>query len=179
MRQISSGFVGYFDDDLGKRAEFEFPFNPKRELLLSTIESIRPDRKILVFVEFVFSGSAIGRELEKMGIGFSRLWSGTKDTDAAISKWLHDPECQVFIVNNQMAIGGNWQVAKYGIYYESPVSPIMRKQSRRRFERQDSEHDKVFQYDLLVRGTMDEAILKWHAEGEGLFDAIIRGRAKV
>jgi SNF2 family DNA or RNA helicase len=179
MRQISSGFVGYKDEELGKRAEFEFKFNPKRDALLSLVESIRTDHKVIVFVEFVFSGSMIGREFEKLGIKFAHLWGGTKDPDAVRDKFEDDPECQVLILNNQAGgFGLNLQIAKYGIYYESPVSPIIRKQTRRRFERQESAHDKVFQYDLLVRGTMDESILKWHAEGEGLFDAIIRGEAK-
>jgi SNF2 family DNA or RNA helicase len=180
MRQISSGYVGYNDDDLGKRAEFEFSFNPKRDLLLSLIDEIRPDRKIIVFVEFVFSGSMIGRELEKKKVNFAHLWGGTKDPEATLAKFKDDPACRVLILNNQAGgFGLNLKMAKYGIYYESPVSPIIRKQTRRRFERQGSDHSKVFQYDLITRGTMDDAILKWHAEGEGLFDAIIRGKATI
>lgn len=180
MRQISSGFVGYHDDDEGRKAEYEFSFNPKREMLFSLLEAINPNYKRVVFVDFVFSGSMIGREMQKAGIPYAHLWGGTKDPDAERERFENDDDCRTLILNNQSGgFGLNLQIVKYGIYYEAPVSPIMRKQTRRRFERQGSEHTKVFLYDLLVRNTMDEAILKWHAEGEGLFDAIIRGKAKI
>lgn len=179
MRQISSGYLGYDDDELGKRAQFEFAFKPKLELLLATIQQVRSDHKIIVFVDFVFSGSMICRELEKLKIGHTRIWGGTKDIEAARDAFDNDASCQVLVLNNQMAPGQNLQVAKYGFYYESPVSPILRKQTRRRFERQYSEHERVFLYDFLVRGTFDKGILQGHARAGGLFDAIIRGEVKI
>ena len=84
----------------------------------------------------------------------------------------------MFVVSNSMgAYSLNLQMAKYLAFYESPVSPKIRKQAQRRVERQHSEHDKVFIYDMVTRGTYDERILEFHKEGEDLFEAIIRGRA--
>jgi SNF2 family DNA or RNA helicase len=74
-----------------------------------------------------------------------------------------------------MVLGLNVQVAQYGIYYESPVSAMIRKQSERRIERQYSEHSRVFLMDLVVAGTVDERILAFHKEGKELLKSIIDG----
>jgi SNF2 family DNA or RNA helicase len=87
LRQISSGFLGYRDDELGIRAELEFPENPKLDLLLSVIESIPTDRKILVFHDFIFSGSIISRELTEMGVKHVRLYHKTKNQDELLRQF--------------------------------------------------------------------------------------------
>jgi superfamily II DNA or RNA helicase len=178
MRQISSGFLGYYDDDQGTKAEIEFTSNPKLDLLLSIIESIPRDRKILVFHDFVFSGSIISRELDAAGIGHVRLHK-TKNQDELLHKFDHDKNIQVFVLNTAGAFGLNLQIARYGIFFESPLPVIMRKQMIRRFERQYSLHKKVFLYDLVVRNTVDEQILAFHKEGKELFTAIIEGNAEI
>jgi hypothetical protein len=58
------------------------------------------------------------------------------------------------------------------------VSPITRKQARRRFERQHSKHDKVFGIDLVTLGTYDQRILDMLAKGEDLFKCIIDGKVE-
>jgi hypothetical protein len=65
------------------------------------------------------------------------------------------------------------QIAKYGIYYESPVGAIMRKQTEKRLDRQYSIHDRIMLIDLIVRGTVDQSILDFHAEGRSLWKAIL------
>jgi SNF2 family DNA or RNA helicase len=173
MRQISSGFLGYHDDEVGARAQIEFKPNPKLELLLGVIASIDPRYKIIVFTQFVFSGSMICRELEKMGIGHGRIYGKTKDAYTVRKRFDQDPKCRVLILQNDMGMGLNLQIAKYGLYYESPVSPIMRKQTRARFERQYSTHDRVFQYDFVVKGTYDQRILDALRDGRDLFESIV------
>jgi len=179
LRQISSGFIGYKDDDTGAKAQFEFDDNPKLEMLLSLIESIREDRKVVVFNEFIYSGARISSELTDMKVKHVRVYGGTKDPAAALKAFVNDPSMRVLVLQNSMVLGLNVQVARYGIFYESPVPVIMRKQAERRVERQHSTHDKVFLYDLVTRGTMDERILAFHKQGGDLFKAIIGGKAKV
>ena len=179
MRQISSGFLGYYDDEAGTKAQIEFNSNPKLDLLLSIIETIPREHKILVFHDFVFSGSIISRELDAMGIGHVRLYSKTKNPDELLYKFDHDKDIQVFVLNTAGAFGLNLQVSKYALFFESPLPVIMRKQMIRRFERQYSQHQKIFLYDLVVRNTVDEQILEFHREGKELFSAIIEGKAKI
>jgi SNF2 family DNA or RNA helicase len=176
MRQISSGFMGYEDDETGERAKFAFPDNPKLDLLMSIIKSIDPDHKVIVFIDFNYSGERILKAMMEAKINASLLYGKTKNPDQTRDSFVNDKTKRVLILQNKMAVGINIQVARYGIYYESPVSAIDKKQSRGRFVRQHSIHKTVFEYDLLMKGTVDEQILEFHKEGGDLFQKIIRGR---
>jgi SNF2 family DNA or RNA helicase len=179
MRQISSGFLGYKDDETGEKSEFEFAENPKLDLLLAMIEEARPDWKLIVFTEFIHSGERIAKELAKLKIKHQHLYGKTKDPQATLALFDKDAETRVLILNNSMGMGLNLQVANVGIYYESPVSAMMREQTRRRFVRQGSPHDRVFLYDLVSRGTVDERILTFHKEGRDLLKAIVDGKIEL
>ena len=177
LRQISSGWLGYYDDDTNSKAQFQFTPNPKLELLISIIGSIDPKYKIIVFYEFNFSASLIEHELNKLKLGFVRIWSGTKDHAEVLHRFDNEVDCQILLLQNSAGFGPNLQVARYGIYFESPVSPIVRTQTRRRFERQHSAHDVVFQYYLTTLGTYDKKILFSLKAGHDLFRSIIDGKA--
>lgn len=175
MRQISSGFVGYEDDELGVRAQHELYPNPKLDELLSLVREIKDNHKFVIFCEFTFSGSIISRELSKEGVKHARIYHKTKDAAAVKTTFTDDPTVRGLILQNSCGgFGLNLQVAKWGIFYESPVSAMMRKQVQRRIERQYSEHSKVFIVDLLVDGTYDEKILEYHKEGRDLMDALLK-----
>lgn len=173
MRQISSGFLGYNDDDTGQRASIMFDENPKLDMTLSIIEGL--SYKVIVFHEFIVSGNTLAKELKQRKIGHVLINGQTKDTQAALQSFDRRSDVRVLLLNNSMATGLNLQAAKYGIYYEAPLSPIVRKQSRHRFERQGSKHKTVFMYDCLCHGTVDERILQFHRLGRNLFEAIIDG----
>lgn len=179
LRQISSGFVGYYDDDAGEKAKFEFDENPKLEMLLSIVKSVRPEHKVVIFFEFTHSGERIVRELKALGVGAVLLHGKTKNVSQTRDQFKYDKHTQVLVLQNQFGLGLNIQVAKYAIFFESPVSASIRKQCRRRVERQHSTYKTVFIYDLIVGGTVDEAILSFHKQGRDLFNAIVRGKVKL
>lgn len=177
MRQISSGFLGYKDDETGERAQYVFPQNPKLELLLSQVEVVCEESKLVVFHEYIKSGDMIAAALDKMGVGHLRLYGGTKDHDAVMEQFYRDERYRVMLVNNSIGAYGlnRLRVAQYGTYYESPVSPIIREQTKRRVRRQGSTHERVFITDLVVRGTVDQQILDALADGRDLFASIVEG----
>lgn len=177
LRQISSGFIGYEDDETGERARFEFPENPKLDLLLSLLGTLQ-EHKSIVFFDFNYSGEKILAALKKEKIGAEIIYGKQKDVEGAKHKFIKTDKTRVLLLQNVMAAGLNVQVAKYGLFYESPVSAIARKQAQRRVERQYSLYKTVFIYDLLVRGSVDEKIIEFHKEGGDLFERIIRGRKK-
>lgn len=177
MRQISSGFVGYEDDELGIKANFEFPDNPKLEYMLDKIETLDPSVKFLVFHDFVFSGSMISRELDKMGIKHVRLYHKTKDPLAIRKQFDNDPGTRGFVLNTQGAYGLNLQKAQYGFFYERPVRRVLYLQMRRRIERQFSSHSRIWLYDYVARDTVDSRIIKFHKDGEALFSGIVDGKS--
>lgn len=179
LRQISSGFIGYQDDETGERASLEFQDNPKLDMLISLLTEIAPRYKSVVFCQFTFSGDMIAREMKKLKIGFERIYGKTKDQKLVLNNYKKDDDCRVLLLNNDCGgFGLNLQIARYGIYYESPICPIMRKQTRRRVERQGSDHSSVFIYDLVTRGTYDTANLVALEEGKNLLEDVLRGRKK-
>lgn len=180
MRQISSGFLGYKDDETGEKAELFFDDNPKLEMLISLIEEVRHVHKIVIFHQYTPSGGMICKRLRELKIKHVRIYGKTKDQEGMLQEFSNDDECRVMVLNNSCGgYGLNLQVAKYGIYYESPVDPITRKQTRRRIERQGSSHDKVFVYDLVARGTVDQRILEALESGRDLFQAVIEGEMEI
>lgn len=174
MRQISSGFIGFYDDEVGTKAEVEFQPNRKLDMLMSLLENLNPEDKAIVFHEFIHSGDLICKRLTASKIKWVRIKGGSKSENALTE--FERPGVRVLVLSNSAGgYGLNLQAASYGFFYESPVSPRMRKQTRARFVRQYSKHARVFEYDLIVKGTMDERILEFHAEGRDLFEAIVDG----
>lgn len=176
MRQLSSGFLGYTDDESGERAQVEFEENPKFDRLMDLLDEVPYDRKAIVFYQYTYSGRKIAEAArEELGMEPIWLWSGTKNYRADLRRFEENPRCRLAVVNNQvgaMSLDG-LQVANYCFFYESPVSPIDREQAERRLRRQGQKR-KVFQYDLVVRGSVDYKILDFHKEGEGLMKALLR-----
>lgn len=174
MRQVSSGFVGFVDDETGERAEVEFADNPKLDALLELIDEVPEDRQFAVFYDFTRSGWRIADELKKRGIDCVWLWSGTKDARGDLERFTSG-EVRGIVIQNRVGAYSldGLQIANYLFVYESPVGCIDREQMERRLVRQGQEH-RVFIYDLVVRGTMDERILLFHKEGGDLFAALLR-----
>jgi SNF2 family DNA or RNA helicase len=179
LRQISSGWLGYADEEEGTRAQIEFPKNKKLDLLLSIVDSIYENHKIVIAHDFVFSGSIIERELTRLKIGHARIYGKTKKDKIPeiLNSFDKDPNVRVLIGNRAIAFGLNLQIAQYMLFFESSPSVIERKQMEARIERQGSTHDKIFRYDLVVKDTVDEKILDFHQEGKDLWQEILEGRA--
>jgi SNF2 family DNA or RNA helicase len=181
MRQISSGFVGYDDDETGERARYAFTPNPKLEQTMSIIEEVAPTYKVVVFHDFTFSGDLIAEQLKKMKLGFARLYGKTKDPGEQLTRFHKTKNCRVFLLQNRSGGFGldRLKVARYGICYESPVGTVLRQQIIRRVRRQGSEHGRVFWYDVITRGTVDRQILDAHEAGIDLFKAVVNGKMKL
>lgn len=174
MRQISSGFVGFKDEDDGRRAQFELEPNIKLDWLVNRLLDCPQGEKSIVFHEFIHSGKMLARRLNKEGIGYLLLNGKTKDHQAVLRDFDRDPGFEVLLLNSKAGgLGLNLQVAKNGFYYESPVGVILRRQTEARYIRQGSQHRWVRRFDLVVVNTVDQDILAFHAEGGDLFKRIM------
>lgn len=180
MRQISSGFVGFKDDESGEKVEIEFQENPKLERLLELVEEVPEDCGQLIWYAYTYSGRRIVKELTKLGYEPIWLWSGTKDARAELDRFAKAKRPIAVLQNavGSMSLDGLQKTASYSMIYESPVGVIEREQSERRLIR-DGQEKTVFQYDLLTKGTVDEAVLNFHASGEDLFQALLRNPEKI
>lgn len=179
MRQLSSGFMGFKDDESGEKVEISFDENPKLERLLELIEEVPEGRGATIFYEYTHSGRQIVEKLKKLKYRPIWLWSGTKDARAELARFAKE-EQPVAVINNRVgaySIDGLQHTANYLFVYESPVSSIDREQMERRLIRDGQKH-KVFQFDLVCKGTADEKILQFHKQGKDLFQALLRNPEK-
>jgi non-specific serine/threonine protein kinase len=169
LRQIASGFVS-IDGVPSPLAS-----NPKLELFCNLLDELPPNEKVVVFNEFIYSGDLLEAELASREIGTARLYSKTRSKSQQLLRFLEDDDCRVFLVNSQSGAQGlNLQQAPYVVFYESPVSPIVRQQAEKRCHR-PGQDKRVFVYDLVARRTVEEKILRFLAEGKDLFAALVEG----
>jgi hypothetical protein len=178
LRQISSGFLGVKDDETGDKIELEFDANPKRARLLDLVLQVPKHRKALIFYEFTHSGRRITHELKSLGFNPIWLWSGTEDSRSDIAAFKADSmDVDCAVINWRVgAFSLNLQRANYAFVYESPVPVIARRQMIKRIHRKGQPWS-CHIYDLVTEGTVDERILKFHAEGMSLFEAVMRDPA--
>ena len=179
MRQISSGFVGFIDDDTGERAQIEFVRNPKLDLLMELIDEVPDDRKLVVFYEYTWSGARICRELLKSGRKFGWLWAGTKDWTQIKQSFNEDPDFRIIVANwRKASMGLNLQSASYLMFFESPISMVERHEAEGRIFRPGQKHKSLI-FDLIMQGSIDERILDFHKEGVSLWKALIENPASI
>lgn len=173
MRQMASGFLGFKDDETGERAEVAFEENPKLEVMLDLVYQLPTDRKAIIFYEFTWSGRRLYEELEKLGLKPVWLWSGTKNPQGDLKRF-EFRDSRVMVLNNRVGAYSldGLQVANYCFFYESPLSCIDREQAERRLRRQGQKR-RVYQYDLVVKDSVEEKILQYHAVGRDLHKAVL------
>jgi SNF2 family DNA or RNA helicase len=176
LRQVTAGFLDFKNDESGEKQTLIFSENPKLDALEGLILSLPANEKFLVFNEFTKSGAFISKRLKKLGVEHERLYGGTKDKEKARDRFLRDPKCRGFVVNSKSgSVSLNLQVARYCIFYESPVSCIVRRQAEKRCHRTGSTGS-VFYYDLVIKGSIDEKILGFISQGKDIFQALIEGK---
>jgi hypothetical protein len=180
MRQLSSGFIGFKDDETGAKAQVEFDDNPKFDRLMELLDEMPDDRKAVIFYDFTFSGRKIYEALSDLSRRPIWLWSGTKDYEKDLHNFENKDWCGPAILQNRVGAYSldGLQVANYSYFYESPVAAIDREQAERRLRRQ-GQRFKVFQYDLIVKGSADAKVLQYHKEAEGLMKALLRQPERV
>lgn len=179
IRQLSSGFVGFIDDEDGERAEVAFAENPKLEALCDYALSIPLEYQFLVFHEWIWSGEQIAKEFSRNGINFLLLRGNTRNPERVLRSFKEGSK-QALIINSKSGdFGLNLQTARYAIYYESPVSAMTRIQTERRVIRRYSRNRWAAVVDLIMRGTFDERVLEFHVEGKDLLAAILDGKEPI
>lgn len=159
LRGITSGFlvgeVGQGDDVV--RVQRTFADNPKADALRGLVESLPYDRKITIFHEYVATGDMLVALCRKLKIKCTRIGGG-HDGAAALKSFLHDADCRILIAQSKAGgVALNLQICNHFVYYETPTSPVTRKQSEKRGHREGQTRP-VFVYDLVMNETLDADI---------------------
>lgn len=178
LRQICSGFIQYRSRS-GKNEIIIFEENPKLEATREFLRSLPIDSNAVIFYEFKPSGDALEAMVKAEGLSYSVARGGMKDKIVKEIKRFKAGKSRVLIANwKSAAEGGNFQKASnYVVFYESPVSPIKRRQCVKRVWRSGQER-RCYIYDLVMAGksSIEQRILEFLEEGESLFQAIVEGK---
>lgn len=173
-RCISSGYIPVKGPD-GTAMRLTFNENPKLDLVVDHIQAMPEGRKGIVFHEYQYSGEMIEERLKAEKIRFVSVRGNKSGTTKSLERFKSDPKVRVLILSNAAgAFGLNLQHANYGFFFESPTSPIIRRQAEKRIHRTGQKRH-TFIYDFPAVGTVDMKIMKALAEGKDLFESIVEG----
>lgn len=171
MRQISSGFLPFEDDD-GNRHILRLE-NPKLDWLEDFLDHADGAR-VVIFHEFTFSGERITMLLDRKRISYRWLHGGAKDKPKAVADFASG-NAQVLVANSKSGgVGIDLQAANYQLFFESPVAPIIRQQAEARALGPKRDGRALFMDDLIC-SPVEKKIVGFVQEGKDLLDAIIHG----
>lgn len=161
-RQTVAGFMSVAGDDSVK-IQVGFEPNPKLQALQEWLRDLPTDEKVVVFHHYIYTGTLIRAMLDAEKIKYAGVGSGFKDAALQLRTFLTDKKCRVWLANAKAGgtgTDGLQEVARFGMFYETPDSPVVRKQCEKRLDR-DGQERRVYIYDLVARGVnVDMRILK-------------------
>lgn len=177
LRACCAGYL-YIKDQNNKKIKSEFSDNPKLDHLVELLQSLNKE-KVIVFNEYTLTGDLIESRLKKEKISYLRLYGATKNKKEVFNRFKDDVSIQVIILNSESGgTGSNLQYCRRIIFYESSVKPITRKQCEKRIHR-IGQNKTTFVYDLVMKNTLEERNLECLANGENLYNSIIKGKIKL
>lgn len=175
MRQIVAGAL-IWKDEYGPH-QIKFKDNPKLEAVEKIVEE-SGDSKVVISHEYTVSGELITERLTQLGYGYEWLHGGTKNASGCVARFINDPKKKVFVMNSESGgtgTDGLQEVAPYLVFYESPPSPMTRKQTEKRVHR-PGQKKRTFIYDIVAEKTVDFGILGFLAQGREMHNAVVDGQ---
>lgn len=177
MRQIVSGYLAWKDDS-GDHV-LRFKQNPKLDALESLLDEMG-DSKAVVCYDYTETGRMIVDRIKAMGVDHVWYWGGTKDQSATRRRFLDDPACRVMVMNSEAGGTGNdglQKVARYMMFYETPTTPITRKQTVKRIQRA-GQLRRSYVIDIVAARSLDGGILDDLAASIDTHERVVNGRGK-
>lgn len=176
MRQITSGYLRWKDDSGEHLVHFDQ--NPKLDLLEKLLDEMGAHNKAVIVYTYTETGRMIVDRVKKLGIDCEWLYGNTKDKSACRRRFMDDERCRVLVMQVASGAEGNdglQRVARYMFLYETPSSPILRKQVIKRIHR-PGQRFRCFIYDLVMQRSLDKGILDDLRDGIDTHDSIVNGR---
>ena len=175
LRQISSGYLPFIDA-FGNELTAYFKNNSKLEWLRDFLETAKEAGIAMVIIhEFTNSGRLICKALEEVKVSHHWLHGATKDKPG-VCKDFQAGKVDAIVV--QAATGGlaiDLHRADYLLFFESPVSPILRAQVEARPLSQARGDKTLLMEDIICSG-IERKIQAFLKEGKDLMSAIIHER---
>lgn len=175
LRQISSGYFPYIDAYGNDQVSF-FKENAKLEWLTEELEGIKDAGfAFLVFHEFTCTGNLICQALDKAKVNHHWLHGDTKDKPGVVTEFQEGKVNALVVQSATGSLGIDLYRADYMLFFESPVSPIVRAQAEAR-PLSAARGDRPLLLDDLTCSGVESKILSYIASGKDLMSSIIHER---
>jgi SNF2 family DNA or RNA helicase len=172
LRQLSSGFMTFKGEDSDK-VQVDFPDNPKLDALSELVEALPDGCKMVVFHHFQHTNKVISDHLTSMKVKHARVYGKSKDPLGELKRFRDDPDCKILVINSRSGSASlNLQNANFVVFFEQPDSAIDRQQAERRTWR-PGQTKRVYYYDLIMEGTVDERMFQANKAGENLLKQLL------
>jgi len=159
LMQIASGYL-----QLEGGQTVQFKDTPKLTALEEILSDVAPGRKVIIWSVFKENYKMIRDVCKKLNLPMVEIHGDVSQTAKreAEKAFQNDPAVRVLSGNpGAGGIGINLTAGCYTIYYSSNFSKENRDQSGARDYRKGSEkHASITHVDLLVKGTIEEEVLK-------------------
>ncbi len=144
----------------------------KLEMLMELLpEMLDEGRRILLFSQFTKMLGLIETEIQKLGIGYTKLTGQTRKRDEAIQVF-RQGEVNLFLISLKAGgVGLNLTEADTVIHYDPWWNPAVEHQATDRAHR-IGQKKPVFVYKLVTEGTVEERILALQARKQELADQV-------
>lgn len=170
LRQISSGYLPYVDEN-GEEHLVRFRGNAKQSFLEDFLETMPSGMPMIIFHDYIQSGKLICDVLKKQKI--KHVWMrGDGKNKTPLVQAFQSGEAQVIVANaTSGGVAVDLNRADHMLYFESPVSPIIRAQSEARplAERKG----RLLSMDDLVASPMDLRVLDFIRQGKDLMHEVV------
>lgn len=175
LRQISSGYLPFIDE-FGNEIVAHFKSNSKVEWLVDfLVEAKELDLSIIIVHEFTATGQLICDTLTKAGITHHWLHGATKDKQLVCEEFQKRKVNAIVVQSATGSMAIDLHRADYMLFFESPVSPIIRAQIEARPLSQ-ARGDKILLMDDLTCSNIERKVLSYIGDGKDLMSAIIHER---
>jgi hypothetical protein len=146
----------------------------KMDTLIEQIESKAPYHKILVFSQFVGMLNLVKEELVARDISFAYLSGQTKDREAVVNSFQHNPEIRVFLISLKAGgVGLNLTAADYVYLIDPWWNPAVENQAIDRTYR-IGQHKNVMAVRLICPDTIEEKIMLMQQKKKDLVTDLIK-----
>ena len=135
-------------------------------------------KKVLLFSQFTGMLDILREELDRQGIGHATIEGKTKDRQAEVKRFAHDPKVAVFLLS--LRAGGTGLTlteADTVILFDPWWNPMVEAQAMDRAHRIGQTRT-VNVYKLVTKGTVEEKVMELQERKKKLFDALVQETAE-
>jgi SNF2 family DNA or RNA helicase len=147
-----------------------------KEILVNKLHlTLRNDKKVIIFSEWVTMHKLIGQMLRELNIGFVELNGKipVKIRGKLIKKFECDNNCKIFLSTEAGGAGLNLQAADTLINFELPWNPAKKNQRIGRVDRLGQLKDNLTVFNLITKGSIEERIASGLIVKQNLFEGAL------